>query len=411
MKVSVIIPVYNAERFLEQCIKSLQAQTMAEFELICVDDGSTDNSVKIIEEFQERDWRIKLLHEENKGGGAARNLGMTEASGEYLLFLDADDYFEPDMLRAMSARMDETGSDICITKVRCWHEDLNFYTDEYAAMRDEFLPEKEIFSYQDMPGHIFNTFHNWPWNKMFRRSFVMENGLKFQEIMRTNDLYFTCTALVSAKRITTVKEVLVNYRVGASGNCQNTNTRAPLDFYEAFLKLKDYLETKGIYEEVKQSFVNHALDGCVANLLSQEGSVAQETLYHQLRGGLFQNLDIKDQPAEYYYNFNQRMYKFYQTIMEQDYVSFLRLRIQDLKEERDTCLRLNHIEKMGLIDWKDQIIREKEEWAQHCQGWAEDAERRVKEVYDSFSYKAGHAVTAPIRMGVRAARKAVKGKE
>jgi len=418
MKVSVVIPVYNAERFLNQCLDSIQKQTLKDFEVICVDDGSTDRSVQIIKEYQESDWRIKLLSQKNQGGGAARNKGMQEACGEYLMFLDADDYFEPDMLRLMAVRLDETGSDICVCKVRCWHEDLNFYTDEYAAMREEFLPEKEVFSYQDMPGYIFNSFHNWPWNKMFRRSFVKENHLVFQEIKRTNDLYFTCTALVCAKKITTLKEVMVNYRVGAGGSCQNTNTKAPLDFYHAFLKLKGYLEEKGIYEEVKQSFVNHALDGCIANLLSQEGSEAQETLYHQLKGGLFADLDIREQKAEYYYNFNQRMYGFYQTIMKQSYEHLLRLRIQDLKDERDNCLRLNHIEKMGIIerDARERddlrgIIEDRERHCLELESWAKDAERRVQEVYDSFSFKAGHAVTAPVRLGVRTVKKVLRGKE
>lgn len=422
MKVSVIIPVYNTEKYLRQCLESIRRQTLEDIEVLCVDDGSADSSVEIIQEFAKADARFRLIQQKNAGGGAARNRGILEARGEYLSFLDSDDFFEPPMLERMSRKLDETGADLCVAKVRCWHEDLQFFTDEYAAMRDEFVPDQEIFNYHDMPKHIFNTFHNWPWNKMFRRSFVLEKALSFQEIRRTNDLFFTCTALVNADRITTVKEVLINYRVGISGNCQSTNVASPLDFYHAFHKLKEYLVEKGIYGEVQQSFVNHAMDGCIANLLSQEKSSQQETLYHQLKGGLFQELDIADQGPDYYHNFNQRMYLFYRTIMDEDYNSFLRLRIQDLKDERDNCLRLNHIEKMG-------IIRRLESEADMCRERMEAAEREcilaknereealleaeylkgeVKNVYGSFSYKAGHTVTAPIRACARAAKRAVR---
>ena len=163
----------------------------------------------------------------------------------------------------------------------------------------------------------------------------------------------------------------------------------------------------------------------MANLLSQEKSVQQETLYHQLKGGLFKALDIADQPADYYYDYNQRMYHFYRTIMDQDYDSLLRLRIQDLKDERDNCLHLNHIEKMGIIHRDEDRIRqlEAEKAALEREKMALEQEREdlraekaelqyeVRNVYDSFSYKTGHLVTSPFRACARAARKAVNTEE
>ena len=144
-KVSVIVPVYNAERYLKQCVESILAQTLKNVEIIFVDDGSTDGSLEILKDYQAKDYRIRVISQENTGGGAARNRGMKEASGEYLCFLDADDYFEPAMLERMSSKMDATGSDICVAKVRCWHEDLGFYTDEYAAMRRNICLKRTFF--------------------------------------------------------------------------------------------------------------------------------------------------------------------------------------------------------------------------------------------------------------------------
>ena len=107
-KVSVIVPVYNAERYLKQCVESILAQTLKNVEIIFVDDGSTDGSLEILKDYQAKDYRIRVISQENTGGGAARNRGMKEASGEYLCFLDADDYFEPAMLERMSSKMDAT---------------------------------------------------------------------------------------------------------------------------------------------------------------------------------------------------------------------------------------------------------------------------------------------------------------
>ena len=101
MKVSVIIPVYNAEKYLEQCLESLLNQTLKEIEIICVDDGSEDRSVEIIEKFSEKDCRISLLRQKNSYAGVARNNGLNASTGKYVIFLDADDFFEPDMLLSM----------------------------------------------------------------------------------------------------------------------------------------------------------------------------------------------------------------------------------------------------------------------------------------------------------------------
>ena len=98
IKVSVILPVYNTEKYLRQCLESIEHQTLKEMEVFCVDDGSSDGSVEIIREYVEKDSRFHLLEQKNAGGGAARNHGMKEAKGEYLMFLDSDDFFEPCLL-------------------------------------------------------------------------------------------------------------------------------------------------------------------------------------------------------------------------------------------------------------------------------------------------------------------------
>lgn len=347
--VSVIVPVYNTEPYLEECLGSILNQSLKEIEVICVDDGSTDGSAALVERMARADGRIHLLTQENKGGGAARNLGMSQASGKYLTFLDSDDFFEPDMLEQMYLKCEETKADVCVCKARCYHQDLGFYTEEPAALREEMLPQAEVFSWKDMASYIFNAFHNWPWNKMFLRGFAEERGLRFQEIKRTNDLLFTCTALMEARRITVVKKALVNYRVGVTGTCQTTNAETPLDFYHAFLALQRCLQEKGVFEQVRQSYVNHALDGCIANLNSQENNEQQEGLYDRLKSEIFRELSVGGQGEEYFYPHNRRMFETYQVIVKGDYPAYLRERIRQLKQERDDCLIQDHREKEDLF--------------------------------------------------------------
>ena len=197
IKISIIIPVYNAERFLEESLKSILNQTLSEIEIICVDDGSKDHSAEIIKKFQLMDDRVKLLTQENKGGGAARNRGMREAIGEYLLFLDADDFFESDMCFQSYPKALEKNADIVIFKANQYDTKQKMYFPLECACRSQYF-EKDVFCYKDNPDRIFNSFHNYTWNKLFSHEFINKHNLKFQELHRTNDLLFTCSALVFA---------------------------------------------------------------------------------------------------------------------------------------------------------------------------------------------------------------------
>lgn len=112
--VSVIVPVCNVETYLEQALNTLKSQTLCDIEVICVDDGSTDSSRSIIEGYCERDARFRLMAQNNRGAALARNRGLGEASGKYVIFLDSDDFFEPTLLQRMYERIEEYGADICL---------------------------------------------------------------------------------------------------------------------------------------------------------------------------------------------------------------------------------------------------------------------------------------------------------
>lgn len=266
--VSVILPVYNVEDYLEQCLDSICQQTLNDIEILCIDDGSTDDSRAILQKYACKDSRIHLILQNNKGAGAARNVGLTVAKGKYLSFLDADDFFEKDFLNLLYQKAEKTEADIVVCSAFEYDSKEKTAKKMSHSLKVTNLPDKDIFSYKDMPDYIFNSFQNWAWNKLFRTEFVQKHNIKFQEIMRTNDLFFTCKALVMAERISIVADTLIYYRVNHGGNCQTTNNRAPLDFYKAFYKLKSELQNQNLYESVKKSYLNWALEGCMYNLKS-----------------------------------------------------------------------------------------------------------------------------------------------
>ena len=247
-KASVIIPIYNTEKYLRQCLDSVTNQTLSDIEIICIDDGSTDKSLKILEEYTQKDKRITVISSKNKGAGHARNIGLKYATGEFLAFLDGDDFYEKNFIQEMYQKAIITKADIIV----CAANKYDSQTQEISLMpwslNINFLPEKEIFNYKDIPNHIFNFGQNWNWNKLYKRSFITKNKIKFQKLYRTNDLLFTCKALVLADKISTIKEPLINYRTEQTTNSQSTNHLHPYDFYKAFKELKKFLINKKIYK-------------------------------------------------------------------------------------------------------------------------------------------------------------------
>ena len=123
IKVSVVVPVYNAQAFLEQCLDSILGQTLEEIEIICVDDGSADESGDILEEYRKRDSRVAVYHQKNQYAGVARNLGLRYAKGKYVIFWDSDDFFEKEALELLYKKAEEDQADICICGARKYNQE------------------------------------------------------------------------------------------------------------------------------------------------------------------------------------------------------------------------------------------------------------------------------------------------
>lgn len=207
--VSVIIPVYNAELYLAKCLESVIGQTLKEIEIICVDDGSTDNSVKIIEQYSQSDKRIKLLKQDNKGAGAARNYGLKFAKGKYVHFLDADDWLDFSAYEKTYKIIEETKSDVCVFLYIRY--DNKKQTERNVELFKIDSDKYVVTDFKKEYWHFCNT-SVVPWNKLYSRKFLVRIGAYFDEIICANDRAFYFQVITAASKIVKYPEYLVYYR-------------------------------------------------------------------------------------------------------------------------------------------------------------------------------------------------------
>ncbi len=200
--ISIIVPIYNAEKYIEKCIHSLVNQTKKELEIILINDGSTDNTDKVIRIF--KDKRIRYFVNKNIGIGKTRNFGITKATGKYIMFCDSDDYYEPNMCEAMFEQAEKEELDLVI---------CDFYREyENGKVEPERLPTFKYTSLKEMPS-LIRTINLAPWNKMYKKDLLIQNNIRFEENLKYEDTPFVAKALGCAKKIGKIDKCLNHYIV------------------------------------------------------------------------------------------------------------------------------------------------------------------------------------------------------
>ncbi len=375
--VSVIVPVYNGEVYLAECLESILSQTLSAIEILCIDDGSTDNSRAILEAYAVRDGRLRILSQQNRGAGVARNVGMEQATGEYLAFLDADDVFAPDMLEKAYAA--------------AGHEaDLVLFNAEFFSGRDtltedrvqmHFLPRLP-FAPEEIPERVFQAASCNTWNKLYRRTFVLEQNLRYQALKTANDLFFVSMAMATAKKITAVDEVLVRHRMRSAGNLQSVKNQSPLDFFEALKAARAYLTARGLWEQSEKSFLNFALIHFSFQTQTLN-PVAKKTVFAHKRE-IYSFLGFDRHPAAYYYDANEYTRLYYLTVepggqMQKGNLmnrfrflikqifppptrTFLR-EMNDLRQQIESLSRKNEARQEEILKLQEELLRQQQELA------------------------------------------------
>ena len=258
-KVSVIIPVYNVEKYLKECLDSLVNQTLPDIEIILVDDGSTDSSLDICKQYAQKDNRIKIIEQQNQGAGAARNKGLAVAIGDYLYFMDSDDYINTNALEKLYNQITKTNADICFCKHKIFDEKDKIIKNGEWDSKIKIIPEMLTFSYKDIPTKILQICIPTPFIKLYKKSFINRKEISFQEIKTCNDVFFCYASLIMADKITFINEFLVTYRTNQKTSLSSNRGRSATCIITAYTKLKEYLNNNRLFDIVSKSVYDMAV--------------------------------------------------------------------------------------------------------------------------------------------------------
>ena len=297
---SVIVPIYKVERYLEQCVDSVLAQTLREIEVILVDDGSPDGCPAMCDAYAARDSRVRVIHQENQGAGAARNMGLSVAQGAYVIFLDADDIYHPQMLERMVARAEKYCADVVICLAEAFEEETGRSRSMPNQLRRELLKGVDANAFcprSEQPQQLFQLCAGWPWDKLYRREFVLQSGLQFQNLPHTNDAFFVYLSLVQAAVVSVEPAVLVQHRMHGASISHNTG-RSTTSLADALLAIHEQVLAQG-NTQLARSFHHWAMNMAVWHYMQLAGPAA-EMFRDCLRREVEPALQLLQKGAGYY---------------------------------------------------------------------------------------------------------------
>lgn len=246
-KVSIVVPIYNVEKYIRPCLDSLLGQTLSDIEIICVDDCGSDGSMAIVEEYAAKDRRLRILKQATNGGpSTARNIGIAAACASYIVFCDSDDYLAPDMCEKMyNALQSSPGADIAVCAAKAvWEREV---PQEEKDAQEEYLKvcfEGEV----SISAHVLRHSFVYTWAKIYRRRFLVEHAITFPEGMRYEDAYFHYVCAAHARSLYFLPEPLYYYRIREGSIMDETQKAAPfvgIDHLHIALMLWDYFKKHG----------------------------------------------------------------------------------------------------------------------------------------------------------------------
>lgn len=246
---SIIIPVYNTEKYLYECLNSILNQTYKNFEVICIDDNSSDNSKAILETLQKNECKIKIIKNTNSvGAGDARNQGLKIAKGKYICFVDSDDIISEHLLEKAKNSLSPQADILIFGAKTKNNKNKKIYTGQYSAKNFTKNFQSNIFQY-----------HTVAWNKIYRRDFLVNNNILFSNTKTGEDQIFFIKSLINAQTINILKEDLYIYRKYRENALTNTKIKNDLSPIYNLYNIVDYLEDITIPEKLKYKILTHYL--------------------------------------------------------------------------------------------------------------------------------------------------------
>lgn len=270
-KISVILPVYNVDKYLRQSLDSLINQTLEEIEIICVNDGSTDDSAKILNEYAKKDPRIKVIHKENAGTGAARNDGLKIARGECIGFVDPDDWVKDTMFERLYCIVKEQNADIAMCLPDGYNEGKQVFQTFGYFIEDNFnkLKEKVVFNWMEISPFSYPM---CIWNKLYKKELFDKNNIDFAEGLDFEDHKVIFKSLLTANKVYFIPEKLYIYRHNRPGSILTDNDKRLLDHMKIFDIVEDILKETKTYEILRNDFILYKIH----NLLYYYSMIKEE---------------------------------------------------------------------------------------------------------------------------------------
>lgn len=265
MRLSIIIPVYNAEKTLDAAISSALSVT-EDMELILVDDGSQDESLRLMEAWAQKDSRVRAFHQQNAGAGAARNRGLAEARGEYVAFMDADDLLIPAALLKLLNEGAAAGAQLAIGRMALYESDPEKAKVQQGTMDAGCLPHPGVFAGREMGARAFALTGGSPVAAVFERRYLESIGLTFCALRRSEDIPFACTAIAAAERILCTTEPVYLYWTGNSASMEHRKDDYPDAPLDAIAVLCRELEKRGLLKTYRAAVMVVALRAMRYNL-------------------------------------------------------------------------------------------------------------------------------------------------
>ena len=283
-KVSVIVPVYNVEPYIRQCLESLCAQTLREIEIILIDDGSTDRSGAICQEYAARDSRIMVLRQPNGGQSAARNAGLQIARGEYIGFADPDDWCDHQMYARLYQHAREHDSDMVFCGAQVYDESLGQFVnkgnDWFARLGAQF--DHRSFCHADTAPFLFELSVALC-TKFFKRSFLEQHTIRFLQGLVFEDVAFFYQTYLQARRVAVLRQVLYCYRIERAGSTTTTATEKWLGLHEIFAKTLAIFKSTGHYDMYRGALLPHIYSTLLWRLRRIDDRSLAETYFARSR--------------------------------------------------------------------------------------------------------------------------------
>lgn len=304
VEISVIIPVFNVEKYLNECLDSICNQTFEDIEIICVNDGSTDNSLVILEEYASKDSRIKIISQQNQGLAASRNCGFAHSIGKYVYFIDSDDYLELDALKKLYNNAISNNSDMVMFKFQKVDDFRNVHRRGVAFNIDRFFGDIDYsnftFTYKEVKSQVMNSAFS-ACLKLYKKEFVDSLDFTFPVGLNFEDVPVHVKVMIEAERISFVPESLYNYRSNPD-SILNSSANG-FDIFKVIDLVEDYLKSNDYYDEFENEFISFKIAQILIYLKTEKSDDYFNKTKHE-----FKKITIKDEKTIRRYALNEYNY-------------------------------------------------------------------------------------------------------